>query len=1106
MGTDRTQTDLRGLALQDPRLTEVWAAQSTGLEQAEPLPGIPAPQGSYDLVLSTSGVMTAGQTTQVRTHTGGGTGKAGGSRAVWKKSTDTNYRGKDPSSLIGHWEPIEWADGSGTPAGALQPYAVTLPDQTVVLTYRYMTGSVPSIVVRSRDKTSGAWGSPVTVYTGSVTKSPSEPSMVILPDGKIMLYFWLEISNETNIVGYMSSNDGASWTLINTGLIQTPLDTSGTFGSGNAGYQTRRLRGAYANGQILLVGELLTHDTDIALVDHFIQLASNSLGADFQQVEIATSGTVFLGFPDVISHNNEFLIYSISAAVSAGEIKQTRIGSAFDSISNAYGNTTITGNAVKDTEFFFGLLETTFGGKYIEDGDLAACTDSLGRLYLIATYFGNAGGTGSTKQVGIWRSDNNGDSFSPIGDKQSLVTTASGHGIWWESGDSSTYPSAYAATECQGRIAVIGNHQANPGNEDSSISAFYLGGWSSVTFPSRNDYRTQLDQGVWTRTWVPFDLPGDVGWTAAGTASVESIASTGDLQLQTVAAASRTYTLTGGTSSETEGIICRMRVKVTLGSVISDLVGATFRLADNTNDREIKLRFSPTQMRVLDTNGGSAIATISADFTSPVDVLVAMAESNLQVWYRAGTNGSDRSWTNAVNSTTLTNNTSTPDTNNQIVFGNIGGAATSFWSEFHYAIGRDTGQQMATAQSNPDDLMGEHYAGIGYKTYIDSGLFITAMDGPAFAAEIYDITTRYGFPVERIFAAAFPSPRTTWRSTSTGAQSIAFRFSSVFSTSAESELGNDAICLSLFGVNFRLFQLQGYDVGTSSWVSIGSVDTSSGMNGLNFVRKAGTVTASSGSNLYLHLNELEGSTIMLNPSTFRKIKTNTAGLWSTSTSAKKTTIILEDENVLDPTSGSTGRIIPKNVSVVFNTNGATYAGYRISIDAQTTADGYFEIGNVVLGPIEFFGTQYSWARTIGTTPNTNLTTRLDGSVYSRKYGPAFREVGFAWSAGVDVSPFYSTTISPDYIKAHTGGGPVASVADVPYQMDGFATLLGSDSPVVYLPSIPKGSSAQIVFNRRQESMFGRITSPVEIENVVGDELSDPGEVFRVASVTIRELV
>ena len=221
-----------------------------------------------------------------------------------------------------------------------------------------------------------------------------------------MLFFWLEQSSTANIRGYVSSDSGATWTLTSTGLLASTISTAGSFGSGSAGYEIDRLRGAYANGQVLLLGELRTHDVDAASSAHFIQLASNSMGADFSQIEIASAATVFVAAPEVLAHNGEFLVYSIAA--TPGLLKQTRLGSAYDSLSHGYGNTIVTGTAVNDGDYNFGILEGTHGGQYLTSQDLAACVDPEGRIYLVATYFENAGGTGSTKQVGIWRSDDGG--------------------------------------------------------------------------------------------------------------------------------------------------------------------------------------------------------------------------------------------------------------------------------------------------------------------------------------------------------------------------------------------------------------------------------------------------------------------------------------------------------------------------------------------------------------------------------------------------------------------------------------------------------------------------------------------------------------------------
>ena len=172
------------------------------------------------------------------------------------------------------------------------------------------------------------------------------------------------------------------------------------------------------------MGELQDHDTSKTSCQHYVQLASNSMGADFTQIEIASSNDVFTGAPEVSSHNGEFLIYSIAANVT--QIKQTRLGSAYDSITNSYGNTVITGNAVSEADFAFAILDGA--GDYTTSQDLAACTDSEGRLYVVATYWANDGGTGSTKQVTIYRSDDTGANWSSVGTKGALSSGGDGSG------------------------------------------------------------------------------------------------------------------------------------------------------------------------------------------------------------------------------------------------------------------------------------------------------------------------------------------------------------------------------------------------------------------------------------------------------------------------------------------------------------------------------------------------------------------------------------------------------------------------------------------------------------------------------------------------------
>jgi len=145
---------------------------------------------------------------------------------------------------------------------------------------------------------------------------------------------------------------------------------------------------------------------------------------------------------------------------------------------------------------------------------------------------------------------------------------------------------------------------------------------------------------------------------------------------------------------------------------------------------------------------------------------------------------------------------------------------------------------------------------------------------------------------------------------------------------------------------------------------------------------------------------------------------------------------------------------------------------------------------------------------IETTANTTVTTRTDGTTSSKSFGPSARNVQFSWTDGVDVSSVQGSSPDPDYIKGSTDGSaePIASVGDVPYQMEGIVRMLnGPEQALVYLPSVAKSGNT-VILNRRNQFIPGRMMSPARLESVVGDEDTSPGEVFRVASVNIQEIV
>jgi hypothetical protein len=187
--------------------------------------------------------------------------------------------------------------------------------------------------------------------------------------------------------------------------------------------------------------------------------------------------------------------------------------------------------------------------------------------------------------------------------------------------------------------------------------------------------------------------------------------------------------------------------------------------------------------------------------------------------------------------------------------------------------------------------------------------------------------------------------------------------------------------------------------------------------------------------------------------------------------------------------------------------GATkYTRFRLRILASDTAEGYFEIGTMILGPAVYLGRQYSRGRVLG-YGHTSQTTQSRGGIRRvRQLEPMRRTKEFSWVEGVDVSQLFATLPQPDFGIAYTAGAPTTTPRDTPYLWAGLSDYLrGAVTPLVFIDNVPKGaSSANIHFANRNAFMLGRLVTDPRLEAVLGDELSNPGEVLAVATSTISE--
>ena len=1139
MASDLSKDQFRGLLIPDPRLSTIWTGQSS-FNQADPQPGIPAAQGNYNLSLTSSGAQSANTEFRVRTMGAGTPSKVGPGSFAWKHSADadTAYRGWDVPNVITGFESITWSDADS----AIHPTVVTLDDQTVICAYhrKQNSGTENTICVRVMSPGSSSFGSEIELFAevGALTAAIQftfGQHLVKMANDRVLLYYFTHNGTVGNIRAYESTDKGATWSIAASTVLRNPISVTNAAASAAATTdKLSRIRAAYGGGQVLLMVGVKSDNTNLENRELWKQYASDSDGLFFEKVEDApevTSGlstkNIFyeLSKFDVLYQGGSFVVSSTQnpTGISQSTVSLARIGSAFQNLTS--------GSYVSTADLGIRFNQITSGVYFYED-ELTMCTGGDGKIYIYAVGVVN---NSSLARYGVcFMSKDDAESIEFLGDSNEIVGDDAGEinpgGVWWSYGNNSTAPKNYAVTFARGRVLLLANHRADPGNEDDSLSMIPIGGSSTTTMPSIDGYNDETKRGAWDYNWLPFDIPGGAAsagyWTKTTTGGTEALTSA-KLVLTTGASQSLYYSSSPTTSVFTEGLIVRFSLSCTPADLTKRHIAVRIRLSTGggspIDDYDVTIAFYPGKFLVYDNNGSSQIGSdVALDMTTEREFIVAMkggvsgsgaGDGKYQVWYRTKNSESDREWTKSIGSTTVHNNIITPAGTNLARWGHIiSGAGVSRWSEFHLSKGHSAGENIVE-QTNPTGLWAKPYAPIGYRAYLSGGTYITAHGGPARKNDLYFVDTRYGYPISRILFSESQTPRVAWRSTDLTQKTIALALDNTILGTDDSFPGNDVIGISLVGINWKTGELQGYNSGTASWATIAEIDSASGMSSLGWTREGGSVMPGGGSSgsQYLYTAEFAGGTFGLQDGTgtnLRKIVTNTGGKWSGSTVQKLPTVLLDGAAASDRSSGSLGYIMSPNVTVIAKLNGAKYAGYRLMIDAQSTVDGYFEIGTMVVGWVEAFGRQYSRGRIIETTANTSVVARTDGTTTSKNYGPSQRVVQFSWTDGVDVSSVQGSSPDPDYILGSSDGSakPIASVGDVPYQIEGIVRMMnGPDKAVVYLPSVDKSGNT-ITLNRRHQFVAGRLTSPARLESVVGDENADPGEVFRVATVSIEEIV
>jgi hypothetical protein len=1090
-GTDKSRSTYRGLLLMDPRITGVVedgnATYSTDYTQAGEAYDTPVPTVlTDDMVLQSSGAPeVAAQTFTVTTQKAGFPGRDK-AKFIWSRATDAAPFGWEHPNVVAGWEAIVWTDGGSYPTNFREPDAVTLSDGTVVVVVSADSASgVQTLLSYIRDPIGGTW-SAVTIATPDV--SSMHPCAVVLPDDRVICFFWTEdtFTSTRSVTAYVTADAGATWALHS----QFALDSLAT---ATYTWSTRvgRLRACYLNGDIALFAWL--EDTATGNTHQVFQYASADLGGSFTLVHTIDD----VMYPDCVAVDGTILLGVIDQDSDKG-LEFYRVGTAFQP-----ANTVLSEVNPLAGDDFADAVGTNL------KGDLTVWADEDGTVYAAHLIY-----NGANKEGLLWRSYDAGLTWEDVGNS----ALGASYGTFWVTGDSTpSYPTGLAGTHCRGSHVLLHNWVAPVGNEDDSLGVLWLGGYSTVTNPFSSGFKYRAGQVSWSEMWLPYELPSDVNaWTTTSTGAETLI--NGAL-LVSCGAAVQYYTATP-TSTPEQGLILQWEMQVTAGGSTTALqAGARATIGDGSHGYKIDVRCSTTGFRVYDAQSGTAkgsgVTTADLDGSWIQFRLYVVSPSAgvgaYAVYYRTVTqHGLPRAWTLVVSGADLTD--AAGATTTSVVFGNVTSSTTnSRWRHFFYTAGsltyRINDHAQDGGQDTPTDLNGRDYAPVSVS--LADGLKIRAVDGPTFLGSEWTIPSRYEYAIEKILPSVEPSPTEGWRSTADGTNMlIDFELAA-----GDTEPLNDTVGLYIQGHNCGQVALQKFDGG--SWSNIVSVDLIAdlGLGSLTYINNNGAVRPGTGTevgNHYFQFNELAGGVVRFSANAKpRRIVGNTEGFWTATTSAttKQVTIWYEPDGT-EPSSGTDLSIVPPQALLIGHLAGANFRAYRLRLGGTyTTPEGYFTVNKVVIGPVVVFGKDSDWGRKYGLEPVTTIIENANGNRRSRKMNTPRRSVELPWTDGIDQTQVSGSSAASgaDYLKgtSTSGGQAIALRNDTAWQLEGVVNYTGGGHlPVVYCPKITKGTPDDQTHVLRRLSMYGRIVSDWSGEVVVGDEESS--ELLRVAGLTLEE--
>ena len=1095
MATDRSASRYQGLLIPDSRITVANITdQGTGntdsaFGQGGPRPGVPKPSGDTDLILQASGSQEAGQNLEIYTQRAGHAGRDGAGflwRDVAAGDSASQYQGFDPHSVLTGWESLV-ADKTNT--NDAHPAIIRLANGKLLATGTQAPDSSGQFqLFYIYDPASGAWTKKTRTLASTIEQTGA--ALVELPSGRVL---WIGRASDTAQVEVRYSDDEFStWAIASSRALKTAC-----------GGAILKAVAAYSAGEVGLW--LLWEDG--SGTQTLSQYASDDLGLRFSRVVNDWNAEAAVATPAgpavIAAAGGGFLLGYVHTASGQG-LHVWHVSSAFVA--------PVSGESV--------IVDSTGSTNPLgDDAPMALWRDESGAVFVMG-YAGTPGG-----EAALFASHDDGRTWAEY-------NAAQGFDVFNSGGD--PVFRRYAVASTSGRAIMLTRWTSGLSFGPGSLGVLHLGGYGRHTAPI-SDAGTEFTDadgiGFSPQSggsgdgfmYVPIELPGSAGWTKTGSGaeSEEAEARSGSLPASAIALktdATSAVINYERTITATQQVFAQFACSLSsgAGNQGADDVAVKVRITGGPGTSyEVRYRFSDTGWTIVDPSGPTEKGSVTEATTTAKGLIlhrvaISVPESGtvkFQTWWCRF--GHTLDWVAGPNGT-LANQTTPADSG--IEFGHFNGTqpdvvywhhmAISGWGD-RWSPSSYLGIGDSSDWSNPGSLHPRNVPPLALPALIDGSTKIAAVDGPTVEGEKWNVVTEYDSPIDH--AVEVHSPRVAWQSVDESEQLIVWDLHNLGGATA-SKMLNSSIGCALLGCNFRQAKLQFWN--GSAWADWISFDAAQGFSSIKYTLTGNVATvdvvASDTADRYLNYDDLRGATFKEAGGKSKKIKTQTEGAW-TATTTKRPRLLIDDVDGSLAAAGVCELWFSDMCGVAHEVTG-TPRYIRLNIPAsQGTVAGRYEIGQIALGSLLIFGHQPSRGFTNSTQQGTAITDLADGSTRATRTGPPRRSLELSWDDGIDASQTQAASAVPDYVAGTSGGLPVATRSDIARTLEGaLREAASADVPVVYIGRIPTNSATPDTLNNPRQFLYGRASGEYRREHILGDEAAS--EVDRIAKITITEVV